>query len=415
MSLLLLFQPFTAAIVNNANTTVEYQGNDTYRVTKTGGTGGAYDADAVSTSTISGNSEAIIHWSSGTLFAGLLATDPTLSSSYTSLIGVFFDTGGNLIYLFSGGNQIGSNHPFKNYAKVAYTQSDDTIRLYSSDDGVSWGSALESVGPLGVGSSWYFDSSLNTAGASFNAAFHSVSTIALSPAAGHILLAGHAPALVVSTIVAPSNGHLVLTGRQPSVAKSVAPTTGHLALTGKVPTAAIALAPIKGRLALGGKTPAVALTTNIAPAKGALLVSGHQPVFPAGIAPSVGHISLGGKLPLLTTSLSPPLGHLSLTGKAPAIPLLPLAGHVSLGGKVPGIGLILAPRTPKTGHLFIRGKRPSIKLVVWYPEPGPAGAWTDEGRSGTWAPVPANDGVWIDDSEVAGTWTDVAQSAGNWS
>lgn len=391
-----------AFIVNHANTVVGYIGLGWYSVAKNAGTTG-FDADAVSSATLNatgGKLEVIVEYAAGTFMAGLNASDPTLSSSYVGAASIDMD--GVNAYLYDRfGNQVGGAHSMGGgnlYGKLSYDPATDTASLYLSTDRMTWGSALEST-VVGAGTAqFYFDSSLASADARFNVLFQRVTTLALSPSVGHLVLTDYSPTLAVSTNVSPSVGHLILTGKQPAIAKSLSPSVGHLVLGGKVPTIAKSLASSVGHIVLTGKSPAVALTVNVAPSKGGLLLSGHQPVvgLPTAVLPSTGHVLLTGKQPsvLLTTR--------------------PVAGHISLGGKTPAVGTI-KPLYPRQGHLSITGGRPFVEFNAWYPETDPSGSWADETTTGTWTPEPANTGTWTNEAEPGGVWTDEAPATGTWS
>jgi len=166
-------------IIKNANVVVGYIGQGKYTVDKNGGATGTYDADAVSTGTITGDIEIIAEYRNGVFFAGINNSNPTLSSGlgFTSLVmtGLDVQLYDRFTTLIGGA---GAHHP---YGRLVYTAADDTARVYASDDGISWGAAVASV-VVGLGTTtFYFDSTLRDIPSAFNMLFRPLpATVAYS-------------------------------------------------------------------------------------------------------------------------------------------------------------------------------------------------------------------------------------------
>jgi len=157
----------STAIVKHTGTNVIHHGGSIYEIVKCTGAAATYDADAVSSTTITGDQEIILEYlgAAGQNFvAGFRATDPTLQVN-TSGNWVYVLMDGVNMYLVLNGTQIGAGQSMSGgnkYMRLTYTASDDTVRLYKSTDRATWGSALLST-VVGLSTTtFYFDSSLDS-------------------------------------------------------------------------------------------------------------------------------------------------------------------------------------------------------------------------------------------------------------
>jgi YD repeat-containing protein len=165
------FTPATA-IANGVNTVVSTSSDGLYRITKTGGTDGIWDADARSSTRTDGDfvlrlrpAQADRHMIGG------VATTPSASAYYTNPdYGLFFVPGGTVYYMEAGSYQpIGAT--FVAGDNFWLTRVGNTISYYK-------GATLEAAiaaGALrtrtGVTGTFHFDSSFHGAGAVMDVAF----------------------------------------------------------------------------------------------------------------------------------------------------------------------------------------------------------------------------------------------------
>jgi hypothetical protein len=383
--------PSTArAIVNNVGTSVIHLGGGLHSITKTGGVAG-YNADAVSSSTITGDQEVILDYVTGTFIAGLNPNNPTLNSTFaTSIVGIYMD--GSITALYSFGSQVGSSHAHAAYAKLVYTQSDDTFRYYISSDRTNWGSALESVVGAGLGSSYSFDSSLNTLGASFEAIFDvpaavdaitgttSLSFAASGTVSGKGVLTGSSSLVLAPTGTLVGKGSL--TGSSAVVLSPSGTLTGKGTITG---SATLVLSPsgtISGKGALSGSTAVVLAPTGALTGRGSITGSASLSFVASGLLEDA-----GGNVDQITGSAS-----LTFSAAGNVVGLGGLSGSASLAFVLAG----------------------SLSTPLWTDVAEEASPFVNTApAAGTWTPEPANDGIWTEDAAATGTWNDVPTS-GSW-
>lgn len=162
MSLLLLFGPQPAfPIANNVGTSVDFLGNDSWRITKVSG-GVGYNADAVGTVALTGDftlriSPAVVYNGNGWL-AGF-NSDPLTDSSYTSLDYALLSDNVNW-YVFESGAQLDTiaQNTF------GWIWRSGTSLYYSSGATFAAASASPVRTVTGVSGTFYFDSSLSSDG-----------------------------------------------------------------------------------------------------------------------------------------------------------------------------------------------------------------------------------------------------------
>jgi len=282
-----------AAITNNSGTSVSNLGSGFYSVTKLAA--GVYDADAVSVGTVSGDVEVLLVYQGGTFIAGINPGDPTANSTYLTSIGGVWMTG-TQTGLFSFGSQVGASHAQTgDFAKLVYTQSDDTLRYFVSADGISWGAALESYVGWGQGSTFHFDSSLNGAGSSFDAKIHpapALNAYSLAASSGTFALTGSAAALKAGYRLAASSAAFTLTGTAVALKASrlLSASSGAFVLTGSAVglKAGRYLSAVKGTFTLSGSAAALLAGRKLAASSGAFTLNGSALAFIHGFRLSAG-------------------------------------------------------------------------------------------------------------------------------
>lgn len=169
--------PYVAGqtITDFANTTVGAAPNAGYTVDKTGGTGGSWDAGAGS-ATLSGKSRCRVKLGgAGDWVAGLAVNPSGASGLGSGATGGYYlwRSAGTLYLMDRFQNQIGAGRgSATGYGWVEYDSTDDKIRFYKNGTGTfNAGDVIETTAALGLGSTWGFDSVLNSADAIFDAHF----------------------------------------------------------------------------------------------------------------------------------------------------------------------------------------------------------------------------------------------------
>lgn len=163
----------TYAIVNNTNTTVAHVGAGVYEIEKTAGTNGAFDADAVSSASASG--DFVLRLTPLVITNELVGvnSDPTADSNYTSIDFAVDFTGLTTFSIYESGVQISTLNAVSTYAWIWRT---GTTLGYGS--GATLAAAQASPYRTTTSSAaLYFDSSLNATGARVAALFYEIPVV----------------------------------------------------------------------------------------------------------------------------------------------------------------------------------------------------------------------------------------------
>ena len=156
-------------IINQVKTTVTPAGDgrNGFRIERTIG-GGAWDAGAVSRIAVPNDSLLCIRFGSGDYMVGLSLVDPALSSNYLTIRG--FATLANVLYIYSGGNQVGAGRgAVPLYGFCEFDDATNEIRLYTGATEIFAEATLMHTLTAMNGSAVWFDCSLNSNSADFEA------------------------------------------------------------------------------------------------------------------------------------------------------------------------------------------------------------------------------------------------------
>jgi hypothetical protein len=166
------FAPTGLAIVNNNGTTVTHLGDSVYSIEKTGGTGSAYDAGAVSSSGVSGpfvlRLKHLTNGSPTNAWFGGVNNDPTTDDSHVMDYSWVYKDGSGFWDIYEGGASQAANVGNDEYAWMWRT---GTTLGYGR--GASFNAALNSPDRTQTTSATlYFDSSLYGANVKIQALFY---------------------------------------------------------------------------------------------------------------------------------------------------------------------------------------------------------------------------------------------------
>lgn len=453
MSLLLLFQPFTPAIVNNANTTVNYEGNDLYSIEKTGGTNGAWDASGVSSASITGLSRVRARHISGTLTVGM-HVNPTADNSIGGYAEIYMD-GSTIIAWWFAGNMASVSTSNK-YAWLVRDTVADTFAWYHNNvDDFSSATLLHSMGGLGTGSTWYLDSSLNTAGAKVEVEFEAYTppvNTTLTADVGSYSLTGTAVQFIPARKLVAVPGAYAITGTAavPRAGRRLAATPGSYALTGTATglRKGFKTAAAVGAYVLTGTATALKAARTLVGAVGSYLLTGtavglhaaRKTTADAGsyalggqdvtlsygagaavLAADVGNYTLSGGAALLGASrrLTGDIGGYTYTGLAVGLArtrqLLVASGAYALSGS--GVTLRVGRRIViAVGKYRLTGFPVVLTYTsIWAtPDPLSADYVNDNPDEATWTIIDPAEPAFAASDEPIGTWTVQEPTAANW-
>lgn len=173
------------AIVNNANTTVSPQGNDFYRVTKTGGADASFNADAVGIVALTGDfliTAKALQTNAYLMFG--VSTAPTSSSGDANLDrAVYFFNDGSILVGESGG-YAGTGHTYTTSDYLFLKREGTTVTaLKGATDDVHAATPIYTAFTA-LSGTVYFDSSIYSSGGGFDA--RAYDGIPPAPVAGKI-------------------------------------------------------------------------------------------------------------------------------------------------------------------------------------------------------------------------------------
>jgi hypothetical protein len=353
MSLLLLFDTADTsggiAIVNNANTAVDYLGNGTYRITKTAGAE-AWDASAVSAAAIPGDLVLRIRAGQSDLdfFLGV-NSDPLTDNSYASLDRGIHFVRTTALSMYENGTILLTPAVYSTSDYVFIKRVGSAITVHKGlttdiDDASLIYTFTSLAGDL------YFDSSFSSVGAIAEVSFFAPHDLAGS-----------------SSLTFTTSGALAAAGLLSGATSLTHTTAGNLAGSGALAgSSALAFSPtgaISGQTALTG---ASALTFS-----------------PAGALTGSGVLSGA------TSAAFTAAGNLTDAGGG----LGPISGSASLSWSA-------------SASISFRERWTQIPAASggWAPSSPPTDAWAAQRSTGTWVQVAPASESWADEELAVGAW-----------
>lgn len=221
-------------IVNNNNTDVGHVGNGVYRITKTAGVFGAYDAGAVSQTGITGDFvlQLTPAFNNNLWFAGL-NTDPLTNDDYTSIDFAWgFDPGTSQWFVFESGVGLTSGLAhltsvwiWRSGTAIGYGRGADLATAQASPDRTTTSSAT-----------LYFDSSLYTTTSSFDAYLYVPAALSytLTANSGSYAITGNSAQLLASRQISGNLSTYAITGLSGALKaqRKISGNLGSYSLTG---------------------------------------------------------------------------------------------------------------------------------------------------------------------------------------